>query len=446
MKNIANYALQSGIIGAGGAGFPTHIKLSSKAKTFIVNAVECEPLLHKDKMIIKHYPEEVINGMCLAMESIGAERGIFALKSKYKECISILKPVLEKAEIKAEKKYKIELLLLDDFYPAGDEIVLCYEATGKIVPEAGLPLAHSIVVNNVETLYNLSLAQKEAKPLIKTWLTITGEVKNPQTFLLPIGMNIKEALDLAGGVTIDDYIIIDGGPMMGKVVSDDDAISKTTGGLLVFPKEHPLVQFNELKLNIIAKRAMSACIQCRMCSDLCPRNLLGHNLEPHLMMRYIAFGLSEKLVPNSLLCCECGVCENFACPMGLSPRQIVLYFKEKAQAIGQRWQPTDTSYIANEERYARRVPINRLIARLGLTNYYKDAPLNDINYSPKSVKLSLQMHIGAPSEPIVKIGDKVHRGQLIAKIPMGKLGANLHSSIDGIVKNIDDNYIIIVLS
>jgi Na+-translocating ferredoxin:NAD+ oxidoreductase RnfC subunit len=171
---IADKIKQAGIVGAGGAGFPTHIKASSKAKILIGNAAECEPLIHKDFELILNYAERVVDGMLLMMESIGAEKGVIGIKGKNEDAIVAINKQIKKGD-------KIFVHLLEDIYPAGDEYVLVYECTGKLIPIGGIPLDIGVVVTNVETLYNISLSNEDV-PVIEKFLSVSGAVKNPVSF------------------------------------------------------------------------------------------------------------------------------------------------------------------------------------------------------------------------------------------------------------------------
>ena len=189
-SEIAEMARSSGIVGAGGAGFPTHMKLTAKVDTYIVNAAECEPLLRVDQQLMQKYPEKLVSGLQLGMKATGAKKGIIAIKRKYKSAIKKIKQA-----IKTDSR--LELFLLEDVYPAGDEHVLVYEILGKVIPESGLPIDIGAMVNNVYTLINLVDAS-EGKSIVSRYITVTGAVKNPVTMDFPIGTAIIEVIKSAG--------------------------------------------------------------------------------------------------------------------------------------------------------------------------------------------------------------------------------------------------------
>lgn len=428
---IAEKVKEAGIVGAGGAGFPTHIKLSSKAETLIINGAECEPLLRVDQQIVRKEKVFFLRGLESAREAVGAKRVVVALKPKYKSAIDALK---------GDGPY--ELFLLGDFYPAGDEQILVYDVTGRIVPEGGIPLNVGCVVLNVETVINIGKAL-DGQPVVDKYVTVAGAVARPGTFKLPVGTPVREALELAGGPALTDFFLIDGGPNTGKIIpSLDSPILKTTKGVLVFPKTHPLWGKFAPDLRAVLRRAVSTCCNCRECTEMCPRYLLGHSMEPHHIMKVLSWRLAEEdKLTEAYLCCDCGVCENYACPMGLSPRRIIQALKQKLMEHEvpnpHREQPSRTRALFS----AKRVPTSRLVSRLGLSQYDVPAPLTEVDFQPEEVILSLKQHVGVPAKPLVKVGDKVRRGDLIGDIPPGALGARLHASIDGVVSSISNEYI-----
>ncbi len=426
-----NAVMQAGVVGAGGAGFPTHVKISAAVDTVIVNGAECEPLLRVDQQLMATEAEKVIKGLEAVMEATGAATGIIALKSKYKAACDTLEQLTTGKNIR--------LFKLGDFFPAGDEQVLVYEVTGRVVPEGGIPLKAGCVVSNVETMLNVANAL-DGIPVTDTYVTITGEVSQPLTLKLPVGTPVLEALALAGVRDTGNIAVIDGGPMMGQVLEDLSVpVTKVSKGFIVLPAEHPLVKNKTLSMQDIIRRSKSVCIQCRMCSDMCPRALLGHSLSPHLIMRglnYLQAG--SDTMKSALLCCECGVCELFACPMLLSPKQVNAAFKKELSGQGLKPEPPVGEKPVSQFRDYRKVPSKRLIARLGLSRYDVPAPLTDTTYSPRAVYLPLRQHIGAPAIPTVEPGQRVVKGELIAGIPEGALGANIHASISGTVRQVSD--------
>lgn len=345
---------------------------------------------------------------------------------------------LQVALVRRDAK-NIELFFLPDMYPAGDEQVLVHEVTGRIVPEGGIPLHVGVVVANVETLVNVANAL-EGQPVIDKYVTVTGAVNRPVTVKAPIGMPVGELLQLAGGAAINDYALIDGGPMMGRLVAADAVVTKTTGGIILLPASHTLVVQKRTPWSTIANRAKAVCRNCRGCTDVCPRYLLGHRLEPHRIMQAIGSGQMNEteVLAKAFLCSECGACEAYGCTMGLSPRRVNAELKKNFSKAGIKNPNNFKPEFAHLGRENRRIPTKRLLYRLGLEQYDVKAPIRCEPIVTQDVRLLLLRHIGAPSQPIVAIGTSVNKGDKVAVIPDGAaLGSVPHASITGQIYNID---------
>lgn len=431
IKETVNLVRQAGVVGAGGAGFPTHVKIASKAEVVIINGAECEPLLRVDQQLMAAEAQKVVRGLEAVMSATGAATGIIALKAKYKNALSVLASLIDGKPVR--------LFTLGDFFPAGDEQVLVYEVLGRVVPEGGIPLSVGCVVCNVESAVNVANAL-EGVAVTDTYVTVAGAVERPVTLKIPVGTLVSEVLAVAGVKDFKGISVIDGGPMMGKVLENlAQPVTKVTKGLLALPKDHQLLQKKRLSIKDMVRRSKSVCIQCAMCSEVCPRKLLGHRLYPHKIMRGLNYIKSdEDVIKMALICCECGVCEIYGCPMLLSPRQINAAIKKELAGKGVKPEgvgPAEQIPVSPVREY-RKIPSKNLVARLGLYPYDRPAPLSEDSYHPGTVYIPLRQHIGAPSVPVVETGQKVERGNLIATIPEGALGANIHASITGTVKNI----------
>lgn len=439
-QHIADKVREAGVVGAGGAGFPTYVKLQARVDTYICNAAECEPLLCKDQELMKAYAAEMIDGLRLGMEATGARRGVIAIKKKYKEPIAILQ---RHAAVGAAPGTVIDFYFYDNFYPAGDEYIIVYDVMGRLIPPGGIPLDVGCVVNNVETLINISRAVA-GTPVTHTALTVAGCVREPVSAIVPIGVTAREVLALAGGPTVDDVALLDGGAMMGKVVTDLDApITKTSGGFIVLPRTHKLITRKTAPMEVKVQISKSACDQCMYCTDFCPRFLLGYAIEPHKVMRSVGFeGEAEKgWAQLGLQCCECGICDMYACPEDLPPKDMCIRSKGIWRALAERPAPLPGTGEVHPMRDARRVPIPQLVRRLGLEDWDVHAPMTDRVLEPSRVRIMLQQHIGAAAEPVVAVGDQVALGQALARPPADKLGVPVHSSIAGRVTRIDSKAI-----
>ena len=443
-KSLSGLVRDAGIVGAGGAGFPTHVKLNCSIDTVIANGAECEPLLHSDKMVMKLYADTVVRGLILVMDAAGASRGYIGVKKKEQDAAASMSKA-------AESDGRIRMLELESFYPAGDEQVLVYDATGQMVPEGGLPLDVGCLVENVETLFNVAEAADRERPVTRRFLTVTGAVKRPAVIRAHIGSAICEVMELCGGSMTEDPVVIIGGPMMGKVEKDLlSPVTKTTSGIIVLPKDHDLVQRKTLPLETIIKQARAVCCQCTLCTELCSRNLIGHRLYPHRIMQQISFGLDapEEIIQSALLCSECGLCEVYACVMGLSPARVNKAIKEQLAAAG--FTP-DFSALripsgrgnAGELRDFRKIPVARIVNRVHLQGYDVKPKGDVLETNPSRVEILLKQHLGSPAKPAVHAGTQVDAGDVVGEVPEGKLGARVHASISGEVTVADDFRVII---
>ena len=375
--------------------------------------------------------------MDLIGDQVGAEKGVVALKEHYHGAAESLSKALPAHP-------KLGVHLLGAFYPAGDEQVIVYEVTGRIVPEGGIPLAVGVVVTNVETALNV-LDASQGKPVVEKYVTLTGAVRTPKTVKVPLGITVAQALALAGGPTVPDYKVVNGGPMMGKLVGVDSAVTKTTKGLIVVPSGHPLLASLERPLGNSTRRAATACMQCSLCSEVCPRGMLGHRLQPHKLMRVAAYGSlcdPEQTPMNAYLCVGCRLCE-YACVMGLQPWKLNASMKNILAGQGIRSSLNNKPEHAAPYRDFKRYPVHKLIHQLGLAAYDVAAPLDETVPAYDKVTLPLRQGAGVPSQPVVEVGGQVEKGQLIACVPEGKLGSSLHASIAGTVTAIDGDSIVI---
>lgn len=429
---------EAGIVGAGGAGFPSHVKMNVNAEVVVVNGAECEPLIRVDQQLMVVAVDRLIRGLEIVLDETGATEGIIAIKGKHKKAVTLLE------EACADKE-RLSVYILDDFYPAGDEQVTLYEATGRLVPQGGLPIHVGAVVTNVETLINVAAAVDEGKPVTDTYVTVTGHVPHPVTVKVPVGITVREALGLAGVTDTWNIGVIDGGPMMGGLLEDlDTPIPKAAKAYIVLPESHYLIRIRKLSMRAISKTAQSACIQCRFCTDMCPRYLLGHHIEPHRIMRALKYGeVAEDVLRMAFTCCECGMCEQFACPSHMMPRTVNAQLKRQLSAQGLKPLEKPENQTVHPNREGRRVPSKRVVRRLDLTRYDVPAPLMEDTCFFDTVHIPLKQHVGAPCIPIVQVGDAVKCGDKIGEIPENALGAPVHASIDGIVTEITDSVIVI---
>lgn len=425
----------AGVVGEGGAGFPTHVKYDARVETVIANGCECEPLLYTDQYVMRRHAGAIVAALKAVMAAMGAGRGIVAIKRKYTDIASRMEAAVAGTGI--------ELAQFDNFYPAGDEHVLVHELLGCAIPPLGLPKDVGAVVSNVGTLYAVSRAM-EGQPVTHRAVTVTGEVARPSVLTLPVGTSASECIEACGGPVVSDPVYVLGGPMMGRFVDDPEemrrtVITKTGGGLIVLPRGHYLHRMATLSVREMQKQAGAACIQCRYCTDLCPRHNIGHGFETHRVMRAFGGGVDTAMgVLQASMCSECGVCELFACPMRLSPRRINAMFKAKFKQEGLKYEGpreiVDSQSILNS---FRKVPVSRLAIKLDLLKYMDLHPADGGELAPGSVRIPLHQHTGAPAVARVRPGDAVQVGDVIGDIPAGMLGARVHASLAGTVTDVD---------
>jgi Na+-translocating ferredoxin:NAD+ oxidoreductase RnfC subunit len=397
----------------------------------IANAAECEPLLHKDKELLLHHFEPFLRGLRAAMEMVGAHDGVIGIKEKYHEIIEM---------IERQAPAGIRVVALPDVYPAGDEFILVHMLTGRVIPPGGLPKDADCVVSNVETLMNIGLDQ----PVTHKYLTVAGAVASPVTVKVPVGITIGEVLEAAGGATVDEFGILLGGIMMARpAASMDIPVTKTTGGIIVLPADHSLIRRHNASWSQVQRIGRSACDQCRFCTEFCPRFLLGHPIEPHRAMQSLGFASSaDSMVAGTLYCCECNLCTMFACPEDLDPKSLCVQSKPVARERGLIFKGSPDSVTPHPMAEFRRVPMRRLIAKLGLSDFNNTGPLIEHEFHPHRVTIPLKQHAGAPAIPVVKSGDRVREGDLLGALEAGKLGARIHASIDGVIKVVNDAIVI----
>lgn len=425
----------AGVVGAGGAGFPAHVKAESKVDTVIANGAECEPLLHKDLELLVREPAAVVRGLTRLVESTGAKKGIVGVKRKYEDRLSGLKQALAATNF--------ELKLLGDFYPTGDEYILVYETTRRLIPPQGIPLDVGAVVNNVETLRNIDLSTKGI-PVTTKYISVAGAVKEPSTFVVPVGISFADVIEAAGGATAPEIAVFVSGIMMGKLETDLTLpITKTCAGLVVLPATHRLIQRKSLPAESMHRIGKSACDQCSYCTEFCPRYLLGYDVQPHKVMRSLSFTATGEDIWNqwAQLCCACGLCTLYACPEDLYPKEACDKAKVDLKAHGLKWD--GNREVKPHPIYdGRHVPLKQLIGKLGVTDYDRPAHFVEKKLTPSRIRVPLSQHIGQPARPAVSVGQKVKAGDVVGEPPGGGLGARIHSSIDGIVASVGAEIVI----
>lgn len=315
---ILDIIKEAGIVGMGGAGFPTHVKLSpkepEKIEYVIANCAECEPYLTSDYRRMMEEPDKLVGGLKIILSLFDNAQGILAVEDNKPECISLLKSLT-----KDEKRISVKSLVTK--YPQGAERQLIYATTGRKINSSMLPADAGCIVNNVDTMVAVYRAVAEGKPLMERIVTVTGDaIANPRNFRIRIGTSYDEILEEAGGFRVQPEKMICGGPMMGTAMFDLHVpTTKTSTALLAFEKDD------------VASSTPSACINCGRCVEVCP----GRVVPSRLADCAEHFDEEEFLRNNGLECCECGCC-SFVCPAKRhltqnikSMRKIALAHKKK---------------------------------------------------------------------------------------------------------------------
>ena len=232
INELKSILKKSGVVGAGGAGFPSYGKLNENADTIILNCAECEPLLKLHRQVLQHYAREILTAMTAVCEAVGATQAIVAVKPSYKAAVEAVKACLPDFKL-------VRIGLLPEVYPAGDEVVTIYEVTGRVVQPGKLPISQGVIVYNVETMLNAYRAITAGAGVTHKYITVTGAVKNPVTLRVPLGVTFGEVLALAGGPTIQNYTLIGGGPMTGSIVQESGVVTKTSNAITLCASAWP---------------------------------------------------------------------------------------------------------------------------------------------------------------------------------------------------------------
>ena len=315
-EQIIEKVKEAGVVGMGGAGFPTHVKLlpkePDKIEFIIANCAECEPYLTADYRRMLENPEELIGGMKIVLRLFDHAKGILGVEDNKPDCIQKLKELTKDEE-------RIEVMPLKTKYPQGGERQLIYATTGRSINSKMLPADAGCIVDNVETLVAINRAVKEGKPVMDRIFTVTGDaVANPGNFEYCIGMSYAEILEEAGGFKEDPEKMISGGPMMGfAVFSLEIPTTKTSSSLLCFKKDD------------VSASEVTACINCGRCVSVCPEQIV-----PSRLAKMSQFHDSESFERwNGMECIECGSC-SYICP---AKRPLAQYIKTmKKQILAER--------------------------------------------------------------------------------------------------------------
>ena len=311
-EEIITIVKEAGVVGLGGAGFPTHVKLSpkdeSKIDTIIVNGAECEPYLTSDYRMMLEEPESIIKGLNIILQLFDNAKGVIGIESNKPEAIKLMTELVK-------DEPRITVCPLQTKYPQGGERTLIYAVTGRKINSTMLPADAGCMVDNVDTVISIYNAVAKGIPLIRRIITVTGDaITNPQNYNVRIGTNYSELIEASGGFKTEPEKVISGGPMMGQALFNFNIpVTKTSSALTCMTNDE------------VAGNAPSACIRCGRCVKVCPGNIV-----PQMLMEAAERSDMERFVKlNGMECCECGCCA-YICP---ARRPLTQAFKEMRKEV-----------------------------------------------------------------------------------------------------------------
>lgn len=311
-EEIRNIIKEAGVVGLGGAGFPTHVKLTpkdeSKIDTIIVNGAECEPYLTSDYRMMLEEPESIIKGLNIILQLFDNAKGVIGIESNKPEAIKLMTELVK-------DEPRITVCPLQTKYPQGGERTLIYAVTGRKINSTMLPADAGCMVDNVDTVISIYNAVAKGIPLIRRIITVTGDaITNPQNYNVRIGTSYTELLEASGGFKTEPEKVISGGPMMGQALFNFNIpVTKTSSALTCLTKDE------------VAGNAPTACIRCGRCVKVCPGNIV-----PQMIMDAAERSDLERFEKlNGMECCECGCCA-YICP---ARRPLTQAFKEMRKEV-----------------------------------------------------------------------------------------------------------------
>ncbi len=408
--------------------------------TVVVNGTGYEPLLETDRFLLERESRNILQGLEYLIGALDAVKGVIAVNENHSNALTSLQESAENIE-------RIRIFPVGDFYPAGDECVLVYEVTGRIVHEGGIAADAGCMIVDVESVLNVYGAVTDGEPVTRKWLTCAGDVRMPSIVKAHIGAPLEDVLALCGGAGCDDFAVIIGNPLTGRVENDLQApVEKATSGIIVLPKDHVLVTQKKTPLASVIRRSKSLSRQDTVYTDYCPRYLLGHGIQVESILNRVNYGLAdrdESVIRGAFLCGGCGLCDIYNGTLGVEPGVICAALKKMLDGEGYLPVFPKKTPVVHEMREYRKVPNSYVTGRLQLDVYSKIRIRRWVETDPVQVEIPLWQE-GVQSRPVVSMGDRVSEKECIARASVNECGADVHASVSGRVTFIDSERIVIV--
>ncbi|MGI5978229.1 MAG: 4Fe-4S dicluster domain-containing protein [Oscillospiraceae bacterium] len=400
----------------------------------ILNAASTEPLVETERCLCVMQADRVVAAASKIAKNIGSKRTVIAVRADDRSAEQAL------AKAIADAHASVELFCTEPIYPADDEMVLTWLVTGRVIPERGTVRDVRCALISIGEALDI-LAALEGTAVTDRYLTVTGAVKEPLLLKVPLGTRLSVCVKAAQAET--DTALIVGGPMKGRFLTSPSAIqaaivTRTTANLIVLPREHPVFSRAKQPLDTVLRRARSACDQCHMCTEFCPRYGLGHSIRPDRIMRGLQRenelskgGGYADAFGDAFNCCFCGICDA-VCPMGLKPRSVNAYLcgglKNRGSLVPRAHEP-----VPHEKTGG--IDTARLTALFGLSKYGGFHSFVYRELTADEVFIPFTQRAFRPAQPLKHVGDIVEKGELLAK---DGSCAGIHASIGGTVIKISE--------
>ncbi len=401
-------------------GQPLHPLLARTVETVIASGLDSEPLRDASRAVLLAHPRRVLEGLALALEATRARQGILVVPDGDLAVTEALESVRRDF-----RQVRIQPLPL--FHPASEPRVLAREVVGVDVPGDTSLQAVGVLVVDTQALYHLAEAC-DGRPATHRFVTVAGEVARPGTVRVPLGAFVSDIIGLCGGVVEGaEVAFVKRGPLHAVPADLEDTLDRGDTALAVLPAGHPAVERAQVAVDTMVQRARAVCGGCRLCTEACPQHNAGHAIQPHLLMRAMAHGLStiDDVVLGAGGCVGCLACAS-VCPAGLAPGRVYASVKAHLRARGVERIPVGPVGPPREAAGARKPPRSRLARWLGVSKYDRRFPVDDNYYQVSRVRLGADF--GAPR---VAVGDRVVLGDLV--VASSEEGLPVHAPISGVV-------------